>query len=306
MATFDSGRRTSAVAPASLGSGRPTAEVQTSQGDSASTDLPALPVVQAPAGSCSVTKFHWSQVESTNYLTYISNLRGIGCPESTIRDIVTAELSAFYQERRRALASGSETRFWRAEYGRGPLGGAEVEALRSEEREVAKFLLGEAVVNSNNEADPVVAQLNLESLSPEQGQRIVAWNQKFESARSALLEITATRDLTDEENAQLAVLEAARSRELDEMLSPAERFEFELRNSPSAELVRRQAARCELTEEQFRAVVQARLDFDQELATPASEVQITQALRIYDDSLRQVLDQETFQKFQVEDQAGPL
>jgi hypothetical protein len=37
-------------------------------------------------------RFQWSQIESTNYTTYISNLRAIGCPEQTIRDIIVADV----------------------------------------------------------------------------------------------------------------------------------------------------------------------------------------------------------------------
>jgi len=40
--------------------------------------------------------FHWRQIESTNYETYITNLRRIGCPEQTIRDIIAADLHAIY------------------------------------------------------------------------------------------------------------------------------------------------------------------------------------------------------------------
>lgn len=38
--------------------------------------------------------FHWSQVESTNYFVYIAKLRAVGCPEQTIRDIISADLLA--------------------------------------------------------------------------------------------------------------------------------------------------------------------------------------------------------------------
>jgi len=48
--------------------------------------------------------FNWSQLESTDYPTYIANLRRIGCPEQTIRDIMAADLdSAYYARRRQVL-----------------------------------------------------------------------------------------------------------------------------------------------------------------------------------------------------------
>jgi hypothetical protein len=48
--------------------------------------------------------FHWSQIESADYATYIANLRRIGCPEQTIRDIIFADVDeAFFVSRREQL-----------------------------------------------------------------------------------------------------------------------------------------------------------------------------------------------------------
>src|SRR5450756_2540486 len=49
----------------------------------------------APAAVTIVTNqsgqsFGWQMVESADYRRYIANLRAIGCPEETIRDIITA------------------------------------------------------------------------------------------------------------------------------------------------------------------------------------------------------------------------
>jgi len=51
--------------------------------------------VPAPETFSPIVKpaFHWSQVESTNYFEYVAGLRAIGCPEQTIRDIVSADLN---------------------------------------------------------------------------------------------------------------------------------------------------------------------------------------------------------------------
>ena len=43
--------------------------------------------------------FHWSQIESDDYQTYVENLRSIGCPEETIRDLVKQDLDKFYDQR---------------------------------------------------------------------------------------------------------------------------------------------------------------------------------------------------------------
>src|SRR5689334_19149507 len=44
--------------------------------------------------------FAWQQLESPDYTIYIANLRDIGCPEQTIRDIIIADVNAMYTRRR--------------------------------------------------------------------------------------------------------------------------------------------------------------------------------------------------------------
>ena len=42
----------------------------------------------------------WADIESPDYPTYIRNLRNIGCPEPTIRDIVVADVNELFSRRR--------------------------------------------------------------------------------------------------------------------------------------------------------------------------------------------------------------
>jgi hypothetical protein len=62
-------------------------------------------IMPAPATSpiAEVKPFHWSQIESADYLTYISNLREVGCPEQAIRVLVTADMDNLYAARRKPL-----------------------------------------------------------------------------------------------------------------------------------------------------------------------------------------------------------
>jgi len=59
----------------------------------------APPIVQQAESQ----PFNWSQLESADYRTYIKNLRGIGCPEATLRAIVTEDVGALYRKRSREL-----------------------------------------------------------------------------------------------------------------------------------------------------------------------------------------------------------
>jgi hypothetical protein len=57
----------------------------------------------------------WSHVESADYATYIANLRNIGCPEQTIRDILIADVNALYARRRATEIISPQQEWWRTE-----------------------------------------------------------------------------------------------------------------------------------------------------------------------------------------------
>ncbi|HWQ91486.1 MAG TPA: hypothetical protein VN673_07425, partial [Clostridia bacterium] len=59
--------------------------------------------------------FSWREVESPDYATYIANLRDIGCPEQTIRDIIIADVNALYSKRLATELVTPEQQWWRAE-----------------------------------------------------------------------------------------------------------------------------------------------------------------------------------------------
>src|SRR5262245_49387488 len=59
--------------------------------------------------------FSWRELESTDYPTYVANLREIGCPEQTIRDIIIADINGLYARRRASELVTSEQQWWRSE-----------------------------------------------------------------------------------------------------------------------------------------------------------------------------------------------
>lgn len=58
--------------------------------------------------------FSWQELESRDYPTYIKNLRDIGCPEQTIRDIIIADVTAILREKYQpqAAALKPNPRWW--------------------------------------------------------------------------------------------------------------------------------------------------------------------------------------------------
>src|SRR5439155_26600282 len=58
--------------------------------------------------------FSWREVESPDYPTYIANLRDIGCPEQTVRDIIIADVNALFARRRATELVTPEQQWWRS------------------------------------------------------------------------------------------------------------------------------------------------------------------------------------------------
>ena len=65
---------------------------------------PSPIVVDAP--------FRWPQLESPDYRLYVRNLRGVGCPEATIRDIIIADVNEVFCQRVKELVETVQNRFW--------------------------------------------------------------------------------------------------------------------------------------------------------------------------------------------------
>src|SRR5438034_11319546 len=45
-------------------------------------------------------KFDWRDVEAADYPKYISSLRAVGCPEEKVRNIVLADISDLFQQKK--------------------------------------------------------------------------------------------------------------------------------------------------------------------------------------------------------------
>src|SRR5690242_13687140 len=77
----------------------------------------AAPTATAASGSqiekvATGQHFDWRMVESEDYKKYIANLRSIGCPEETIRDIITADVNKLFESRAKEIKPANKFKFW--------------------------------------------------------------------------------------------------------------------------------------------------------------------------------------------------
>src|SRR5262249_16568568 len=106
---------------------------------------PAPPTENPSASTTSpLPSFSWRELESADYHKFIANLRAIGCPEQTIRDVILAEVNKQFAPREKPLKTGpkatkgnpGETAEQRVERLR------QLRALQLEKRSLVKDLLG--------------------------------------------------------------------------------------------------------------------------------------------------------------------
>ena len=228
--------------------------------------------VPAPGSSLprAATNFHWSQVESSDYLAYIANLRRVGCPEITIRDIIVADVNQLFAPRYAALsATALELSWWGRFDKRKPIPtelAARLRTLDAEKRAVLTRLLGSDALAAVGVAETNPAYLRDQSalgFLPESKRSAVQDVLKRHEAIHEWSEAEWKRLPSDERDARRKALREARQTELASLLTPDELRELDLRDSPTAEAIREEYGRASLTESEFRALYELRRDFEQ-------------------------------------------
>ena len=217
-----------------------------------------------------ISSLEWARLESTNYPVFIANLRAIGCPEETIRDILIADIAKLYAQRRAALRGGAEAyKYWLTgdawERGvRSPQQQRQLRALEAEERQLVKELLG---VDLQTELARLwdgddAAERTVGFLPTGKKAQVLALQGRFEALEQEIYE--RSRGITDDDDqAALRQLEKQREAELAKLLTPEEMQEYELRNSATANSLRYSLNGFEPSAEEFRNLFSLQKTFDE-------------------------------------------
>ena len=259
----------------------------------------------------STNAFHWGSVESEDYRAYIANLRAIGCPEETIRDIIIADVSKLYASRMAALyPTPLEYKFWRVED----------QALRQQERdrerkrralETEKNALIQELLGIDYETAmarwsgrPDDEDYRYGFLSAEKQQAIKDLHAKYRDQERALFS-EGGGPRNPETRAKMMALRAQREAELAQILGPQDYQEYQLRNSFTARNMRENLASFQPSEEEFRKVFEARKAFDDQFGflrdggDEALREQRRLAQQQLDEQIRATLGDQRFREYQL-------
>lgn len=260
--------------------------------------------------------FSWQEVESPDYPTYINNLRNIGCPEQTIRDIIIADVNALYARRRALELVTPEQQWWRSEPDTNVLQMAmdKARALDDERKTLLTNLLGPAwetgdLVNLPRPSHPGVVLDGpvLGALPADTKQAIQQINEHSESRMQTYLD-SVRQEGKNADPVELARLRQQTRDELARVLAPAQLEEFLLRYSQQANDLRSEFAQLRFfnpTPEEFRAIFRATDSLDQQLqlltgSSDPSSAQNRQALTAQkDNAIKTVLGPDRYEEYEM-------
>jgi LysM domain len=238
--------------------------------------------------------FSWQEVESDDYRTYIANLRDIGCPEQTIRDIIIADVNALYAKKRAREVVSPEQQWWRTEPDTNTVQVAtvKIQELEEERRALLTSLLGLGWESGDLVSLPRPSHSGVALDGPVLGvlpddvkktvQQIIAnFQEQVDDWREAHGGQAGQADLSE-----LTRLNQRLRKELAQVLSPQQLEEFMLRYSTTASTLRTELGQLKFfnaTPDEFRAMFRAADAVNQQIqllsgATDATSVEQRAAL----------------------------
>lgn len=220
-------------------------------------------------------QFHWSQIESADYRQYIANLRSVGCPEQTIRDLVLTDVMRLYaQMRGKASVTGKAFKYWETDDKRK----LRQKQLEDRDKQLAQIdkdlpavlreLLG---INYERELDKYFIDTGedmqrLDFLAQGKRGQVLTLRDQFEGQREAVLSESGGEPLSANLIERLKKIDAEQDKALSGLLTPQEKETYDLSTSPTAERLRKELIGFNPSEAEFKEIFQRELAIDQAYA----------------------------------------
>ena len=211
-----------------------------------------------------VRKITWEQVESPDYRQYIQNLRSIGCPDETIRDIILADVNKLYDAKRKQIRGASRKfEYWKAGNPMAAMVGDSetLQRTRALEAEKLKVLRDLGIqpdpmnqLMAATGGNPLEAMFDFLPESKRIEVTKVMTEQQTKMAESM-------KDGAPDPDAFMAMQKETEDA-LRATLTPEEFQDYQLRFSMTANMLRQQITGFDPTEEEFLKVFKIKEEFD--------------------------------------------
>jgi hypothetical protein len=196
------------------------------------------------------TPFDWRQVESPDYKEYIANLRAIGCPEKTIKEIVTADVKDLFAARRAAITRTNHYEYWRAT----PVNRSEEQRQQLQELSIQQSEVLKALGIELSAADLFAFHYGGVIATERELQLEFLPKPKRQSLNDLLLGMAKQRLAAGDDQRKLRDLDEQTQSEIKTLLTPDEFRDYELRTSLPASQLRGVLKEMEPTEQEFRTI----------------------------------------------------
>jgi hypothetical protein len=291
----------------------PPAEVAPKQSAATVATAPGPGGIPTPQNGQAITntivrEITWEQVESPDYREYIANLRAIGCPEETIRDIILADVNKLYEEKKKQARGGPRRfEFWKATNHpmAAIMGDPEtMQQMRALEEEKAGVLRALGI-----EPDPLQQMMAVAGGNPMD----IMFDFLPDGKRTEVIKLMTdfqTRMLERSQeggldHVDMVTTQRETEQAIRQVLTPEEFLEYQLRFSMTANTMRSQLAGFDPSEEEFLTLFHLREAFDQEhspfaheTATEEEHRQRQEAHAALEQQVREVLSPERFADYQ--------
>jgi hypothetical protein len=202
----------------------------------------------------------WAQIESTNLAAYIANLQALGCPKSTIRDIILAEVNQPFAHRRATEVVTPDQQWWKTEPDAGVarMAATQLRELETQRRAQVAALL-RPLLGPNWETETDVAawvESNYGLTGPNLGTLPPETKQALYDIATGAEDGTAGRGSRGRRSGPAAALQSEREK-LRLWLTPLALNEYLLRYSSTAARLREDTRGVNYTPQQFQSLFAA-------------------------------------------------
>ena len=227
----------------------------------------AAPMAAAKSAGTAATNtivrtFGWEAVESADYKQYIENLRSVGCPEETIRDIIVADVNKLYDAKKKAVRGDSKPfEYWKP--GNPFLASMDTEhmeavgKLEKEKNDLLRALGIEPDVRSTAMSTMMNPFERMMDFLPEDKKsRVMELMMEYQTKMAKAAD--GGRPDPEDVGKVQKEMEAA----IAKLLTSEENFDFQMRFSMTANMLRNQVAGFDPSQDEFVKVFNLRKEFD--------------------------------------------
>ncbi len=233
----------------------------------------------------------WTQVASEDHQVYIANLRALGCPEETIRDIIIADVNRLYREKTvQALGTAQKYEYWKpANQFENPFFDKERMQRTAAMEAEKQALLSDLGIDMTQPTmaggvDPMLAMLDF---LPES--KRVLLKKAMADTQSNFAKYAD--ELAINPSATIAKIQRETEEAIQAVLTPEEYLDYQLRFSQTALKLRQNLSGFDPSEEEFLAIYKLRAQFDREYSPAVMMNQNASVMANYSEAESQVKEQ---------------